>query len=117
MLGVTVRLGQRATADSVAALRPDVVVLATGARRGVPDVPGADLPHVHTGDTLRALVTGESGSAAGSRLLRILGAAGRLSGITRRPALLRRATMRFNTTPRVVDDPRSWERALWEGVR
>ena len=29
----------------------------------------------------------------------------------------RRATMRFDTTSRVVDDPRSWERALWEGVR
>ncbi len=31
--------------------------------------------------------------------------------------LARRATMRFNTTLQVVDDPRSWERALWEGVR
>ena len=31
--------------------------------------------------------------------------------------LSRRATMRFNTTSQVVDDPRSWERALWEGVR
>jgi para-nitrobenzyl esterase len=31
--------------------------------------------------------------------------------------LHRRATMRFDTTSRVVDDPRSWERALWEGVR
>ena len=29
----------------------------------------------------------------------------------------RRATMRFNLTSQVVDDPRSWERALWEGVR
>jgi para-nitrobenzyl esterase len=29
----------------------------------------------------------------------------------------RRATMRFNLTSRVVDDPRSWERALWESVR
>lgn len=29
----------------------------------------------------------------------------------------RRATMRFDTTSEVVDDPRSWERALWEGVR
>ncbi|MGE5285724.1 MAG: carboxylesterase/lipase family protein [Micromonosporaceae bacterium] len=29
----------------------------------------------------------------------------------------RRATMRFDTTSQVVDDPRSWERALWEGVR
>ena len=29
----------------------------------------------------------------------------------------RRATMRFDTTSQVVDDPRSWERNLWEGVR
>lgn len=29
----------------------------------------------------------------------------------------RRATMRFDTVSRVVDDPRARERALWEGVR
>ena len=29
----------------------------------------------------------------------------------------RRATMRFDTSSRVVDDPREWERSLWEGVR
>jgi para-nitrobenzyl esterase len=31
--------------------------------------------------------------------------------------LVRRATMRFDTTSQVVDDPRSWERGLWEGLR
>ncbi len=31
--------------------------------------------------------------------------------------LSRRATMRFDTTSKVVDDPRSAERALWDGVR
>ncbi|EWT00283.1 carboxylesterase [Intrasporangium oryzae NRRL B-24470] len=31
--------------------------------------------------------------------------------------LTRRATMRFDTTSHVVDDPRSWERAFWDGVR
>ena len=31
--------------------------------------------------------------------------------------LTRRATMRFDITSAVVDDPRSWERAQWEGVR
>jgi carboxylesterase 2/para-nitrobenzyl esterase len=31
--------------------------------------------------------------------------------------LSRRATMRFDTTSEVADDPRSTERALWEGVR
>jgi para-nitrobenzyl esterase len=31
--------------------------------------------------------------------------------------LSRRATMRFDTTSEVVDDPRSAERVLWEGLR
>lgn len=31
--------------------------------------------------------------------------------------LSRRATMRFNTTSEVVNDPRPFERALWDGVR
>jgi para-nitrobenzyl esterase len=30
---------------------------------------------------------------------------------------VRRATMRFDVDPVVVDDPRRWERELWEGVR
>jgi carboxylesterase type B len=34
-----------------------------------------------------------------------------------RYGLDRRATMRFDTPSAVVDDPRSWERALWDGVR
>jgi 2,4-dienoyl-CoA reductase-like NADH-dependent reductase (Old Yellow Enzyme family) len=58
-LGVEVRLRQRVTAASVGELDPDVVVVATGARRGRPAVPGADLPHVQTGDALRAAITGE----------------------------------------------------------
>ncbi len=31
--------------------------------------------------------------------------------------LMRRATMRFNTTAHVVDVPRAAERALWQGLR
>ena len=31
--------------------------------------------------------------------------------------LRRRATMRFGAVSRVVEDPRPWERALWEGIR
>ncbi|WP_167046594.1 carboxylesterase family protein [Salinibacterium sp. ZJ454] len=31
--------------------------------------------------------------------------------------LERRSTMRFDTTSRVVEDPRPWERNLWDGVR
>ncbi len=89
-LGVDVRLGEQVDADDVAALAPDAVVVATGAHRGLPPVPGADLPHVHTGDTLRGLITGEGGS--GSRTLRLLGAAGRMSGLTRDPERIRDLT-------------------------
>lgn len=31
--------------------------------------------------------------------------------------LTRRATMRFDVEPEIVDDPRSWERDLWQGIR
>ncbi len=80
-LGVEVRLGERAGATSVAALRPDTVVVATGAARGRPAVPGADLPHVQTGDGLRALITGEPHPDQ-TRALRALLRAGRLLRLT-----------------------------------
>ncbi|MBM9459832.1 FAD-dependent oxidoreductase [Nocardioides sp. zg-536] len=51
--GVDVRLGVDAdaatVAATVAALAPDVVVAATGGRVVLPQLPGADLPHVHRG--------------------------------------------------------------------
>lgn len=55
-LGVDVRLHSEATADSIAALQPDTVLVATGARYSktgasknqLTGVPGADLEHVFT---------------------------------------------------------------------
>ena len=41
-LGVDVRTGTPADADCVAALSPDVVVVATGARPNIPQIPGID---------------------------------------------------------------------------
>lgn len=46
--GVKVETGRSATAAEVAAFGADRVVVATGAVARRPDVPGADLPHVHT---------------------------------------------------------------------
>jgi 2,4-dienoyl-CoA reductase (NADPH2) len=45
-LGVEVRLGEKVTPSLVAKLKPDVVILATGAVPIVPNIPGIDLPHV-----------------------------------------------------------------------
>ena len=74
---------------------PDAVVLATGAVRGRPDVPGGDLPHVHTGDTLRALMTGSGDASEQPLFLRTMGRLGKLSGITKSPAAIRTVTRKF----------------------
>ncbi|MFF0816970.1 FAD-dependent oxidoreductase [Rhodococcus sp. NPDC003318] len=94
-LGVEVRLGTEATADSIRALAPDAVVVATGATRERPSVPGGDLPHVHTGDSLRALMTGTGDVSDQSLVLRVAGRLGRLLGITRSPARIRDLSRRF----------------------
>jgi 2,4-dienoyl-CoA reductase-like NADH-dependent reductase (Old Yellow Enzyme family)/NADPH-dependent 2,4-dienoyl-CoA reductase/sulfur reductase-like enzyme len=83
-LGVTIRLGESATVAAVEALRPDLVVVATGARRSRPPVPGGDLSHVLTGDDLRGLLTGDDPAAMKKMPLatRLLVRAGRSVGVT-----------------------------------
>ena len=90
-LGVDVRLGTPASTNDIVALRPDAVVVATGATRGLPAVPGADLAHVWTGDGLRAAMTGDGAldpgvGRAGRALLRIA----RALRLTRDAARVRR---------------------------
>ena len=93
-LGVDVRLGVPASASLVGTLRPDAVVVATGATRGLPDVPGADLPHVQTGDELRALITGEPDPQQAG-WLRLLLRAGRALRLTTDPARIRALSRRW----------------------
>lgn len=46
-LGVPVQLGKEMDIDSILALKPDAVIIATGARPSKPPVKGIDLPMVH----------------------------------------------------------------------
>ncbi|MCL4553742.1 MAG: FAD-dependent oxidoreductase, partial [Actinobacteria bacterium] len=46
-LEIDLEFGRIASAESVAAFAPDAVVVATGSRPSVPEIPGLDLPHVH----------------------------------------------------------------------
>ncbi len=82
---VDIKLNTEATIPLLQQLAPDEVIVATGAQRNLPDIAGAKLPHVWSGDELRQLMTGEAnpktlkklgGSAA---LLLKLGA---MTGIT-----------------------------------
>ena len=94
-LGIAVKLNFRADTDSIRALHPDHVVVATGAVRPKPQFPGGDLPIVQTGDTLRGLMLGNAEKGDAGAFLRLLGKAGALSGVTKSPTLVREITKYF----------------------
>lgn len=58
-LPIELRLNTDATPELIAALKPDTVVVATGARRDAPPIPGANLKHVWSGEELRRLMTND----------------------------------------------------------
>ncbi|MGI9589063.1 MAG: FAD-dependent oxidoreductase [Dietzia maris] len=91
-LGIDVRLKAEATVESIRALGADRVIVATGAKRPAPAIPGGDLPHVHTGDSLRATMLGTATADEAGFFLRTVGRLGRLSTITKRPSWIRRLT-------------------------
>jgi len=93
--GVGVRLGETATAAGVVALAPDVVVIATGATRDLPAVPGADLPHVWTGDSLRDAMTGRGSMPAAGRGARMVLGVARALRLTTSAARVRSLSRRW----------------------
>jgi NADPH-dependent 2,4-dienoyl-CoA reductase/sulfur reductase-like enzyme len=92
---VQLRLSSEATPAVLAELRIEDVVVATGARRDMPAIPGSDLPHVFSGDDMRRMMLGEnSESLAGktSLLTRIATKAGAATGLTANLDFVRKAT-------------------------
>jgi 2,4-dienoyl-CoA reductase (NADPH2) len=67
-LPIDIRLGSELTADGVAALSPDAVIVATGGRVVEPRIKGDDQPHVLTGSLLRSLLGGQVPAAAAGKL-------------------------------------------------
>jgi 2,4-dienoyl-CoA reductase-like NADH-dependent reductase (Old Yellow Enzyme family)/NADPH-dependent 2,4-dienoyl-CoA reductase/sulfur reductase-like enzyme len=93
--GVAVRLDTEATPELVSAFSPERVIVASGAVRDMPPIPGADRDMVLSGDDLRALMLGESSASVrrktglATRLAAKLGAA---TGATANLELVRKAT-------------------------
>jgi len=91
-LPIDIRLGVTATLETLKAHAPDKVVVAVGAGRVMPQVPGIDLPHVFSGDDMRDMLTGENPEGLKGKFAvkeQLMLSAGRLSGITGKPALMR----------------------------
>ncbi|MFK7976710.1 MAG: FAD-dependent oxidoreductase [Halioglobus sp.] len=59
---VNLRLGEIANEQQVRALRPDAIIVATGAKVETPPIPGANQPHVFSGAQLRRWVEGTATS-------------------------------------------------------
>ncbi len=97
-LGVDVRLNTEVTPELIREIAPDEVLVAAGARRAKPDIPGVDRDHVFDGDDLRALLTGQ-GDGEASKKLGLLGRvavrAGRATGLTSNSKRLREASKAY----------------------
>ena len=82
---VKVLLNTTATVEQIQRLNADEVIVASGAKRDMPDIPGGEQKFVFSGDEMRALVMGESNPAlvpktsAFTRTMATLGAITRLS--------------------------------------
>ena len=93
--GADVRLSTEATPELLGLLAPDDVIVATGALRGMPDIPGNHLPHVFSGDDIRKLMFGEASESLRqktSRFTRIATKLGAATGATANLELVRKAT-------------------------
>lgn len=97
-LAVDIRVGTPGTPERVEALGADVVVVATGAARQRPDLPGADQRHVFDGDDLRDLLTGGGDGNACRRLglgARLAVGTGRRLGLLRDPGTVARLSSHY----------------------
>jgi NADPH-dependent 2,4-dienoyl-CoA reductase/sulfur reductase-like enzyme len=93
--GADIRLSTQATPALLASLAPDAVIVATGAVRGMPDIPGNEHDHVLSGDDLRGMMFGETSDAIKrktSLFTRVATKVGAATGATANLDLVRKAT-------------------------
>jgi 2,4-dienoyl-CoA reductase (NADPH2) len=90
-LPIDIQMGKAATRETIAAEKADHVILATGARRAAPAIPGKEQKHVFDGDELRGVLFGNDPDAIAklSLLERLMLMAGRMSQLLRSIKLLR----------------------------
>lgn len=94
-LPIAIHCNTEATAERLQRLGVDEVVVATGARRSMPAIPGADREFVFSGDEMRAMVLGEKLASLRHKLSgfgKLMLAAGSLTGASHHRGLVNIAT-------------------------
>lgn len=92
---VRVLLNTTATSNILKRLQVDEVVVASGAIRNMPDIPGSDQNFVFSGDEMRALVLAEPNLGLQRKttsLTRFITKLGALTGASKNPSLVRLAS-------------------------
>jgi 2,4-dienoyl-CoA reductase (NADPH2) len=90
---VSVKLNTTATPNLLKSLNVDEVFVATGASREMPNIEGASLRHVWSGEQLRQLLTGEVSASTRAQLgifERLMVGTGNLLGLTKQISSLQR---------------------------
>jgi 2,4-dienoyl-CoA reductase-like NADH-dependent reductase (Old Yellow Enzyme family)/NADPH-dependent 2,4-dienoyl-CoA reductase/sulfur reductase-like enzyme len=90
-LPIEIHTGKIATIETIKNWQPDAVIVATGANRQAPPIPGRDQRHVFDGNELRGLLFGSDPQAVAKLTLlqRVFLKLGQLSQLTRNVAALR----------------------------
>ncbi|MCB1731528.1 MAG: FAD-dependent oxidoreductase [Halieaceae bacterium] len=90
-LPIDLQLGKAADPDNISAAAPDHIIVATGAIRAAPDIPGKQQRHVFDGDELRGVLFGDNPRAVAKLAgwQRLMLRAARLSQLLRNVRLLR----------------------------
>ncbi|NWK96077.1 NADH:flavin oxidoreductase [Sphingobium lactosutens] len=92
---VDIRLKTEATPALIASLKPDKVIVATGAVRDMPPIPGSDQDFVLSGDDLRGMMLGEDSASIRRKTswtTRLATKVGAATGATANLELVRKAT-------------------------
>jgi 2,4-dienoyl-CoA reductase-like NADH-dependent reductase (Old Yellow Enzyme family)/NADPH-dependent 2,4-dienoyl-CoA reductase/sulfur reductase-like enzyme len=90
-LPIDIQLGKTATLEAIKAHQADIVIVATGANRAAPPIPGKDQRHVFDGNELRGLLFGTDPAAASKLSLfqRLVVKMGQVSQLLRSISALR----------------------------
>ncbi|MGB5077698.1 MAG: NAD(P)/FAD-dependent oxidoreductase [Sphingorhabdus sp.] len=92
---IDVRLSTNATPELLKSLAPDEIIVATGAVRGMPDIPGNHLDHVFSGEDMRKMMFGETSEELKRKtglFTRLATKVGAATGATANLDLVRKAT-------------------------